>query len=119
MAPPTITVRVDNDLFGGRDQDQGYSNGMMVTAMSPNLIDYKDDPCLPRIAQRLNRYLDWLQPEGFEQLNMVVSFGQLLFTPDDKEPTHLIEHDRPYAAALLASIGYNARRGNDLRTTHL
>jgi hypothetical protein len=119
LSRPTIAVRVDNDLFGGRAQDQGYSNGLMVTAMSPNLADYKNDPCLPRIGQLLNRHLDWLQPEGFEQLNMVVSVGQALYTPTDKEPSELIVHDRPYAAVLLASIGYNARRGSDLRSTHL
>ena len=57
---PTINVRVDNDLFGGREQDQGYSNGILITAVSPNLLDYEDDPCLPRLARGLSNHLDWL-----------------------------------------------------------
>ena len=33
--------------------------------------------------------------------------------------TDLIADDRPYAAALLLSFGYNARKGDRLRTTQL
>ena len=46
----TVNVRIDNDMFGGMGQDQGYSNGFLVSAVSPNLADYTDDPCLPRPA---------------------------------------------------------------------
>lgn len=116
---PTVNVRIDNDLFGGKDQDQGYSNGILITAVSPNLLDYEDDPCLPRIARHLSRHLDWLSLGRFDQLNMVAGIGQALYTPDDKVPTDLIADDRPYAAALLVTVGYNARRGDRLRTSHL
>lgn len=119
MPDPAITLRIDNDLFGRQDQDQGYSNGLRITAMSPNLADYRNDPCLPRVARWVNRYLAWLHPGGFDQQNMVVSFGQELFTPSDDLATELIEDDRPYAAALMLSFGYNARQGDRLRTTHL
>ena len=50
---PALNVRIDNDLFGGLAQDQGYSNGFLVSVVSPNLVDYVDDPCLPRPARRL------------------------------------------------------------------
>lgn len=116
---PTINVRVDNDLFGGREQDQGYSNGILITAVSPNLLDYEDDPCLPRLARGLSNHLDWLSLGEFDQLNMVAGIGQALYTPDNKGATELIADDRPYAAALLVTIGYNARRDNRLRTSHL
>ncbi|MGE8286293.1 MAG: lipid A-modifier LpxR family protein, partial [Stenotrophomonas lactitubi] len=42
--PPQVNFRVDNDLFGGRHQDQGYTNGAQLTLVSPNLVDYTDDP---------------------------------------------------------------------------
>lgn len=29
--PPQVNFRVDNDLFGGRHQDQGYTNGAQLT----------------------------------------------------------------------------------------
>src|SRR5690606_26206887 len=52
--PPAVNFRVDNDLLGGEKQDQGYTNGAMITLVSPNLADYTDDPCLPRLARRVN-----------------------------------------------------------------
>jgi lipid A 3-O-deacylase len=119
MPDPAITLRLDNDLFGSEGQDQGYTHGLLFTAMSPNLADYRHDPCLPRIGRWLNRYFDWLHPGGFEQQNMVVTFGQAIFTPSDDLATELLPGDRPYAAALLFGIGYNARKGDDLHTTLL
>src|SRR5690606_2987798 len=67
--PPAGHFRVDNDLRGGEKQDQGYTNGAMLTLVSPNRADYPDDPCLPGLARWLNRYLERLQPGGFEQQN--------------------------------------------------
>jgi lipid A 3-O-deacylase len=119
MPDPAITLRLDNDLFGTEQQDQGYTHGLLITSMSPNLADYRRDPCLPRVGRWLNRFFDWLHPGGFEQQNMVVTFGQAIFTPSDDLATELLVDDRPYAAALLLGIGYNAREGNDLRTTQV
>lgn len=118
-AASTINVRIDNDLLGGAGQDQGYSNGFLVSSVSPNLVDYQDDPCLPGSVKRLNRYLAWLQPSGYDEQNMTIGFGQVLFTPTDRRRTELIEDDRPYAAALLFSMGYNARSGDHLRTSQI
>lgn len=118
-SPSAITLRVDNDMFGASGQDQGYTNGLQITATSPNLENYKDDPCLPMIARGINRYLEWLHPEGYDQSNMVLSISQSLYTPTDRYRRDLATDDRPYAGVLLASIGYNARNGNNLRSTHL
>ncbi|QNH18194.1 hypothetical protein HEP74_03366 [Xanthomonas sp. SS] len=117
--PPTVNVRVDNDLFGGAGQDQGYTNGFGMTLVSPNLVDFTDDPCLPRLARAVNRYLERLHPGEFEQQNMVFSFGQAIYTPTDKTRRDLIRDDRPYAAVLAVNFGYNARNGDRLRTTQL
>lgn len=118
-ADSTLNLRIDNDLFGGVGQDQGYSNGFLVTSVSPNLVDYVDDPCLPAAVRRLNTYLAWLQPAGYDEQNMTLGIGQILFTPTDRRRSDLIPEDRPYAAALLLSTGYNARRGNRLRTSQI
>ncbi|MCD9095385.1 lipid A deacylase LpxR family protein [Luteimonas fraxinea] len=119
IGAPVVNLRIDNDTFGGRDQDQGYSNGLQVTLVSPNLVDYTDDPCLPSIARRLNRYMDALYADAFEQQNMVVTLGHAIYTPTDPVPVALIEDDRPYAGALLVGLGYNARHGDRLRTSLL
>ena len=117
--PPAVNFRVDNDLFGGEDQDQGYSNGALLTLVSPNLVDYTDDPCLPRTACWVNSYLERLHPGEFDQQNMVFSIGQAIFTPTDYTRRDVIPDDRPYAGILLASFGYNARNDAHLRTTQL
>ncbi|MFB9068389.1 lipid A deacylase LpxR family protein [Pseudofulvimonas gallinarii] len=116
---PVVNMRSDNDLFGGRGQDQGYTNGLVFTLVSPNLSDYTRDPCLPTPARWLNRYLRRFHDQPFEQQNMVFSFGHALFTPEDYRRTDLIEDDRPYVGAFLLGFGYNARRANQLRHSQL
>ena len=116
-SPPIVDLRVDNDLFA--NQDQGYTSGVLIGFVSPNLKDYTDDRCLPAPARWLNAYLDWLQPRGFDQQNMVVRIGQGMFTPSDPKPSELIEDDRPYAGVFLVSLGYNARENDYLRSTTL
>jgi lipid A 3-O-deacylase len=114
---PTLNVRIDNDLFAQRDE--GYSSGVQVSVVSPNLKDYTDDPCLPALARWINGHLDRIQPEGFDEQNMVVRVSQGIYTPADRERSDLILDDRPYAGVLMVSLGYNARRGDHLRTTQL
>lgn len=116
-AQGTFNLRIDNDLFGGMGQDQGYSNGFLLSWVSPNLVDYRNDPCLPWIARRLNQYLSFLQPAGFDEQNMTLGLGQLMYTPTDRKARTLIADDRPFAGALMFSLGYNARRGDTLRTS--
>lgn len=115
--PPAVNFRVDNDLFGG--QDQGYTHGAQLSFVSPNLNDYTDDPCLPRLARWINLRLERLHPGQYDQQNMVFSVGQKIYTPADYSRRDLIPDDRPYAAVLLASFGYNARNMSGLRTTQL
>lgn len=115
--PPIVNLRVDNDVLGG--QDQGYSNGVQLTLVSPNLRDYTNDPCIPRLARWVNTHLGALQSKTFEQQNMIATFAQGIYTPTDFSRSDLIEDDRPYVAALLVGLGYNAREGDQLRTTQL
>jgi len=117
--PPQVNFRVDNDLFGGADQDQGYTNGAQITLVSPNVMDYTDDPCLPRLARWVNNRLEALRPGEFEQQNMIFSLAQGIFTPKDFTRRDVIEDDRPYAGVLVATFGYNARRDSRLQTTQL
>lgn len=115
----TINFRLDNDAFGGDGQDQGYTNGFMASWVSPNLAGYTDQSCLPAVVRGLNRYLSWLQPRGFDEHNVTLGIGQMMYTPADPDRRDLIVDDRPFAGALMASIGYNARRGNRLLSSQL
>lgn len=117
LYPPVVSLRVDNDLFGS--QDQGYTSGVGLSLVSPNLKNYTGDPCLPALARWINGHVERIQPEGYDQQNMVLSISQSLYTPNDPRRTDLIQNDRPYAGALLVRLGYNAREDNHLRTTQL
>lgn len=50
---------------------------------------------------------------------MTMGIGQMMYTPTDRERRDLIADDRPYAGAVMLSVGYNARKGDHLRTTQL
>ena len=115
---PVVNLRVDNDLFGGRGQDRGYTNGVHLSVKSGNLVGF-DDACLPAPVSWMNRGLDWLYRSGLDQKNVVLSFSHALFTPSEPERSTLDPDDRPYAGAILLGVGYNARSGDKLRTTQL
>lgn len=114
LSPPVVSLRVDNDVLAS--QDQGYTNGLQLTLVSPNLVDFTDDPNLPRLARWLNSRVGARHPEGVDQLNMVVRLTQGIYTPSDPFRTDLVVEDRPYAGLLMGIAGYNLRRGDTLDT---
>lgn len=114
-----LNVRLDNDFFAGLGRDGGYTNGFQLAAVSPDLRDFGEVDCMPWPARPLNRLLGWLQPEGSDRKNALAGLGLALFTPSEHEATGLLPADRPYAAALLLGVGYNARSGHHLRSSQL
>ena len=112
----TMYLRLDNDAFAGTDR--GYTNGIVLGFTSPTVESFQDPRLSPRLRW-LNRRLGWLQPRGFEENNVTLTFGQGMFTPEDwrlSEPDPL---DRPYAGVLAAGVTYNGRNENSMRTTTL
>ena len=119
---PALNLRVDNDVFGA--QDQGYSNGTQLMLVSSDLAngdtdDASEEGCRWPLTDWLGRRLRFLAPAGSEQQNLTFSFSQAIFTPSNRKWTSLIPYDRPYAAALLLGLGYNARRGDRLQANLL
>src|SRR5690606_35377079 len=96
-----FNLRMDNDMFGGADQDQGYTNGFMASWISPNLASYQDDPCIPHVVRSLNRYLAWLQPANFEEQNMTIGVGQMMYTPRSEEHTSELQSRENLVCRLL------------------
>ena len=123
--PPLVNLYLENDLVA--DQDQGYTNGVRISMVSPNVRDFTDSPCLPGAAEDINRLIDALLPAvvpGAErqqdtEFNMVFSLAQQMYTPTDFTRSELIEDDRPYAGWLYLGFGYNARRGGSMHSTVL
>ncbi|HEU0153294.1 MAG TPA: lipid A deacylase LpxR family protein [Arenimonas sp.] len=113
----TWLLRSDNDLYGRERQDQGYTNGFLVTYVSPN-VERFDADCLPLPARAAGRLLGWLVPEG-EQNNLVIGFEHGTYTPTDGTRSDRITDDRPYAGVATMAVTLNARRGDRLGSTRL
>ena len=115
--PDVYNLYFENDLFTGSDNN--YTNGVKLSWISANLEDYVNDPCLPHWVRQLNHYSEWLQPGAFDARNMVVAFGQAMYTPDDPKRRDVIKDDRPYAGWLYMGLAYNARTENRMDTTEI
>lgn len=110
-----LSARLENDLFA--DTDQNYTSGVAITAVSHDLIGQLKPECLPapvRLHAELIRYLNpgfWTDTDNPVQAqNMVVKFGQSMFTPKDPTQTALILDDRPYAGLLYVGMAWNRRQ---------
>ena len=109
--PALYNFRLENDKFSGTDS--GYTSGVNFSWVSANLQDYLHDPCLPPWVRQFNQFFEAAHPSAGTSRNMVVTAGQLMFTPQDRVRTDVIRTDRPYAGWLYLGLGYNAR--NDQR----
>ncbi len=125
--PWTIVAYFENDLF--TDTDQSYTNGVRLSWISPDVGSYERDPRLPRAIEKINDRLHFFHDLNTRncsnsraeagqclQRNVVVSVGQLMFTPEDFRATELIKDDRPYAGYLYTTFGYHTRDNNQLDT---
>jgi hypothetical protein len=115
--PELYNFYFENDLFDGTDS--GYTNGVKFSWVSANLKDYTHDPCLPHWIRQMNRIFETLHPGKYTSRNMVVTGGQLMFTPRDRSRTDLIATDRPYAGWLYLGLGYNARDARQMDTVEI
>ena len=110
-----LTARLENDLFA--DTDQNYTNGVSFTAVSHDMVGKLKPECLPapiRLHAELIRYLNpgfWTDADNpAHAQNVVVKFGQAMFTPKDFARTDLITDDRPYAGLLYVGMSWNRRK---------
>ena len=109
-----LTVRLENDLFV--DTDRNYTNGVAFTAVSRDIAGSLRTECLPTPVRLHAELIKWLNP-GFwsdagnpaHAQNIVVKFGQSMYTPNDPLRTDLITDDRPYAGLLYVGMSWNRR----------
>src|SRR2546421_10511417 len=104
------SFQVENDLFTGTDAQ--YTNGIKAVWVSPNVKTFAD-PHLPCWMQHLNgtveRLFGVLRADDDKSRNMVVTFGQAMYTPADRARVSVDLNDRPYAGWTYLGLGYNAR----------
>ena len=106
---------MENDLFA--DTDQNYTSGVAFTAVSHDIIGQLKPECLPAPVRLQAELITLLNP-GFwadaenpaHAQNVVVKFGQSMFTPKDPARTDLILNDRPYAGLLYVGMAWNRRK---------
>lgn len=118
------TARLENDLFA--DTDQNYTSGVAFTAVSHDIFGKLNLACLPaavRLHATLISYLDpgfWTDADNpAHAQNVVVKFGQSMFTPRDSTRTDLIPDDRPYAGLLYVGMSWNRRKNQPHNNTEV
>jgi hypothetical protein len=115
-------VRFENDLMAGTDQH--YTNGVQVSAVSPDLEWFEDLPLfregtlLGRSASAIARLLPFTA-DATRQRNVSLTIGQQMFTPEDIQRTDLIVDDRPYAGWLYGGIAFHIKTYRELDTFQL
>ena len=119
-SPAAAGLQVDNDVFGR--QDQGYSSGIQLFFTSAAFREEPDVvtgdchwPATGWLASRLR----FLKPQGSQQQKLTASLTHVIYTPTNRESRDPVRNDRPYAAAFLLGLGYNARVDERLQTTVL
>ena len=125
--PWTLTAYFENDLFA--QTDQSYTNGVRLSWVSPDISSYVNDSRLPGWIRDVNDTLHFFHdintrdcgeseanPNACLQRNLVISLGQIMFTPEDPNAADLIEADRPYAGYLYTTFGYHTRNDRQLDT---
>ena len=109
-----LTARLENDLFANTDRN--YTNGVAFTAVSLDIAGSLRTECLPTPIRLHAELIKFLNP-GFwsdagdiaHSQNVVVKFGQSMYTPSDPLRTDLIAEDRPYAGLLYVGMSWNRR----------
>jgi hypothetical protein len=110
-----LTARLENDLFADTDRD--YTNGVSLTLISEDLGTGFDPRCMPWPVRLHAELIERFDPEFWREndevargQNVVVKFGQSIYTPGDPSRTDLIVDDRPYAGLLYVGLSWNRRK---------
>jgi len=128
--PWTLNAYFENDLFG--ETDRNYTNGIRLSWTSPDLSSYERDETLPQWLRDSNDFLHFFHDRSLLKRcskarrehsgdnclsrNLVVSAGQLIYTPENIDEESLIESDRPYAGYLYLGFAYHTRSDLKLDT---
>lgn len=109
-APWSFNFFLENDLFANTDLN--YTNGLRLSSISPELDSFQDQNGLKYPwVEKLGGILEFVHPEPANpdadpvKKNIVISFGQLMFTPSDDNRVTLDPDDRPYAGYLYLGLG--------------
>lgn len=112
----TFAFSLENDVFAGTDRD--YTNGAKLAWDYAEAPSYEDIGSLPAWARAVAN----VQPGIFnapDAFGATISFGQSIYTPENKETTELVPDDRPYAGWTYLSLALRERRGRSVDSLEL
>lgn len=104
----TLTLYLENDLFGFNNKDRYYTHGTKISWISGDLSNYRQIESIPAWTHRLIEMLPYINRPG--SLHTVsVSLGQNIYTPEDKTRSDLINEDRPYGGITYLGMGLHRK----------
>ncbi len=111
--PYTFNFYTENDFYYG-GSDRYYTNGIQLTLISPELLDFEaapEDSILAAIPSWLGQQVErmpWMQQPG-RTAHLGLSLAQYMFTPEDISQPNPPLDDRPYAGWLNLGIAYHTK----------
>ncbi len=111
----TLSLYLENDLFGFDNKDRYYTHGTKLSWISRDLSDSGEASSLPLWIRWV---LDRVPLINGPEIRRSVSFslGQNIYTPEDKERSDLIPDDRPYAGVTYLGLGFHGISGRRMDT---
>ena len=86
-----FSVHFENDLFASTDRQ--YTNGVKLTAVTPDLTSaFRDRQELPGWARSLIPHIPFIRGKG-EARTLAFSLGQNIYTPEDTDSVALVPDD--------------------------
>ena len=114
----TLTIYLENDLFGFDNWDRYYTHGTKISWISQDLTNYRDILPVPSFVHRWVEQIPYLNdPQNLRTVSL--SLSQNIYTPADRERTDLILYDRPYAGVTYLGLGLHSRNSVHMDTLEL
>jgi hypothetical protein len=112
----TLTLYLENDFFA--KTDRYYTSGIKISWISRDLSKYREIEAIPN---RVHEYIERIPliNNAEQQRSVSLSFGQNIYTPEDKDNQDLIEDDRPYAGITYLGLGLHSRSSQHMDTLEL
>jgi lipid A 3-O-deacylase len=114
----TLTLYLENDLFGFDNRDRYYTHGTKISWISRDLSSYREIAGLPSWIHPLIEKMPYVNEPG-DRRSVSVSLGQNIYTPADKERSDLIVGDRPYAGITYLAFGLHSKSKSQMDTLEL
>lgn len=112
----TLTLYLENDCID--DTDRYYTQGMKISWVSRDISSYPERMTAPSLIHRFIDKIPLINNPDRQQ-SFSISFGQNIYTPEDKKRRDLIRDDRPYAGIMYLALGLHTRNRQHMDTLEL